>query len=113
MDKVTNYQKLIKQYLTDFANLMNSQPVPNLDTVLSFDDEHHQYLLLKVGWTEKQRTRHIILHIALKNNKIWIEEDWTEDGIAAFLLENGVPHEDIVLGFQPPEIRPFTEFAIA
>lgn len=113
MDKIIRYQQLTKQYLTEFANLMNSQPVPNLETVLSFDDEHQQYLLLKVGWTEQHRTRHILLHIALKNGKIWIEEDWTEEGIASFFLEQGVPHDDIVLGFQPPEMRPYTEFAVA
>lgn len=113
MDKIERYQQLTKQYLTDFARLMESQPVPNLETVLSFDDEHHHYMLLKVGWTDNRRTRHIILYVALKNDKIWIEEDWTEEGIATYFIEQGVPHEDIVLGFQPPEMRPHTKFAVA
>ena len=42
-----------------------------------------------------------------------IEEDWTEEGIATDLLEAGVPHEDIVLAFHPPEKRPLTDFAVA
>lgn len=113
MDKINRYQKLTKQYLIDFANLMNSQPVPNLETALSFDDEHQRYLLLKIGWTNQHRTCHTLLHVALKNGKIWVEEDMTEEGIATFFLEKGVPHEDIVLGFQPPEMRPYTEFAVA
>ena len=112
-DKIKRYQQLTKQYLTNFANLMNNQPVPDLETALSFDDEHQHYLLLKTGWTDQQRTRHILLHVALKNGKIWIEEDWTEEGIATFFLKNGVPREDIVLGFQPPEMRSYTEFAVA
>jgi hypothetical protein len=45
--------------------------------------------------------------------KIWIEEDMTEDGIATYFLEQGVPREDIVLAFHPPFIRPLTEFAVA
>jgi XisI protein len=28
------------------------------------------------------------------------------------LLREGVPKEDIVLAFQPPEVRKFTEFAV-
>ena len=35
----------------------------------------------------------------------------TEEGIATDLLEAGVPKEDIVLAFQPPDVRRFTEFA--
>lgn len=46
-------------------------------------------------------------------NKIWIEEDWTKQGIANDLLDAGVPAEDIVLGFQHPSKRPLTEFAPA
>jgi len=45
--------------------------------------------------------------------KIWIEEDMTEDGIATYFLEQGVPREDIVLAFHPPFMRPLTEFAVA
>ncbi|HAX76640.1 MAG TPA: hypothetical protein DCY88_12560 [Cyanobacteria bacterium UBA11372] len=35
-----------------------------------------------------------------------------EEGMASELLRLGVPKEDIVLAFQPPEVRKFTEFAI-
>jgi hypothetical protein len=43
----------------------------------------------------------------------WIEEDWTEAGIADILVRAGVPREDIVLGFQPPDLRQYTDFAAA
>ncbi len=49
----------------------------------------------------------------LKDGKIWIEEDRTEDGIATDLLQAGVSCEDIVLAFHPPRLRQFTEFATA
>ena len=35
----------------------------------------------------------------------------TEEGITTDLLQAGVPKEDIVLAFQAPEERQFTEFA--
>ena len=35
-----------------------------------------------------------------------------EEGIAAHLLEAGIPKEDIVLAFHSPDMRPYTEFAV-
>ena len=42
-----------------------------------------------------------------------IKESITEEGIATELLNLGVPKEDIVLAFYPPQERKFTEFATA
>ena len=92
---------------------MNAQPIPNLDTALAFDDEHGNYVLRKVGWQENDRIHHTILHVALKEGKIWVEEDWTEDGIATYLLEHDVPKEHIVLAFHPPALRQYSDFAPA
>jgi hypothetical protein len=113
MDKLTRYQALVKSFFTDYASLLKAPPEPELDIILVFDDEHGHYLLLEIGWQDTHYIRHTILHVALRNDKIWIEEDWTEDGIATYFLEQGIPREDIVLGFQPPQMRPYTEFAVA
>lgn len=40
-------------------------------------------------------------------------ENNTEVRFAEELVKQGVPREDIVLGFQPPSIRPFTDYAAA
>lgn len=47
------------------------------------------------------------------NDKIWILRDGTEEGIATDLEQAGVPKQQIVLGFHPPAIRPYTEYAVA
>lgn len=67
----------------------------------------------KVDWKENKRILKTVLHVALQNGKIWIEEDLTEEGITTWFLEHGIPNAAIVLGFQPPLIRPYTEFAVA
>ena len=113
MDQLTHYRELIKQVLTQYAELMKRQPTPGIDTEVVFDDIHDQYLLLKVGWWPQGRVRGATVHVRLRNGKCWIEEDWLEDGIVPELLARGIPKEDIVLGFQPPEMRPLTEFAVA
>ena len=48
-----------------------------------------------------------------KNQKIYIEDDWTEEGIANELLREDIPKSDIVLAFHDPETRKLTEFAVA
>ena len=116
MGKVAHYQNLIKQHLIEWSEFMQSQPAPNEEIVLSLDSERHQYILLTDQWLKEGqggRSRHITLHVAIKNGKIWVQEDWTEEGMVTFLLKQGVPNEDIVLGFQPPWLRQHTEFAEA
>jgi hypothetical protein len=46
------------------------------------------------------------------DNKIWIQQDGTEVGIANELVELGVPKQDIILGFDPPNMRKLSGFAI-
>jgi len=52
------------------------------------------------------------LHLDIMDNKIWIQQDGTEVGIANELVELGVPKQDIVLGFDPPILRKLSEFAL-
>jgi XisI protein len=47
----------------------------------------------------------------LKDGKIWIEEDWSEDGFASELLRREISHGEIVLAFQPIQIRAQTDFS--
>ena len=113
MAPVTTYSTLIKQALIAYVSLVSKSPSPHYDVVCVFDDQRQQYVVRKLGWREGRRIRQTVLHVALRNKKIWIEEDWTEDGIATYFLKDGVPPEDMVLGFQPPMMRPYTEFAVA
>lgn len=113
MDKIIHYRTLIKNILIQYDQLANNPPIPEVETILAFDDEHNQYIWFQVGWNQKERVKGITIHIQIKNNKIWIEEDWTEVGIANDLVDSGVPQSDIVLGFHPPEVRSDTDFAVA
>jgi hypothetical protein len=69
--------------------------------------------LLRFGWTKTGRVKAVTIFARIDEDKIWIEEDWTEDGIATELVKLGVPKEDIMLAFHPPEMRQYTEFAAA
>ena len=113
MDKLSHYRNSIKKILTEYEQLASKTPNPSgVDSVLAFDEERNQYLWFQTGWHENKKVRGITVYVRIKNDKIWIEEDWTEEGIATELLREGVPHSDIVLAFHSPEMRKFTEFAI-
>lgn len=113
MDRVELYAALVKQALRDYVALVQKSPNLPYQVIMAFDDEHHQYLVRKVGWQANKRILKTVLHLALQAGKIYIEEDGTEEGIATWLLAHGVPNSDIVLSFQPPLIRPYSEFAVA
>ncbi len=112
MDKLDGYRKVVKDILTEYHHL-NEKSDSSTKSVLAFDDVHNQYLLLLMGWQEDERIKSITIHISLTNNKIWIEEDWTEEGVATDLLAKGISRENIVLAFHPLHVRQYTEFAIS
>ena len=109
MDKLERYRSLIQNILEEYRQLGSDNS--DVESVLLLDPIRDQYLLLKMGWHQDNRIKRNVIHVRLKNQKIWIEEDWTEDGIATDLLQAGVQKEDIVLAFHPPRLRQFTEFA--
>lgn len=43
--------------------------------------------------------------------KIWVQQNMTEMRVGQKLMDRGVAKEDIVLGFQAPEMRKYTDFA--
>ena len=113
MDKVENYRSLIKKILTEYYEWVSNAPRDGVEECLSFDEVRDHYFWFHIGWDGKCRVQGVTVYLRIRNGKIWVEEDWTKQGIVNDLLEAGVLHEDIVLGFQHPSKRPLTEFAIA
>ncbi|MCY7274959.1 MAG: XisI protein [Phormidesmis sp. CAN_BIN44] len=113
MESVEKYRQYIQQLLSDrAARSMKSNPQVEAQTV--FDRAHDHYQLVYVGWRRNgDRDFGCLLHLDIKDGKIWVQYDGTEGGIANELVELGVPREDIVLGYQPPSVRQFTEFAVS
>ncbi len=112
MEKLTHYRQLLRQLFERHAQPRPSFP-PGVEKALILDEERGHFMLLKIGWHEAKRVEWLMLYARLKDGKIHIESDATEDGIAAELLAAGVPESDIVLAFQHPQERLLTEFAAA
>jgi len=52
------------------------------------------------------------MHLDIRNEKIWIQQNTTEVDIAAELIEMNVPKQDIVIGFHTPKMRQMTSFSV-
>jgi hypothetical protein len=110
MDRI-KYQEIIKQVLNEHA-AFRSRGSDEVKSYVVFDDEHGRYLVVDVGWEPKQYWHTTPIHLDIIENKIWVQCDDTEEGVATDLLDAGVPEQDIVLGFHHPKHRKYTGFAV-
>jgi hypothetical protein len=111
MDRVREYRDIIKRILSEYAQFQPAYGEIETETV--FDEDRDHYELVRVGWDGVKRIHGSLIHVDIRDGKVWIQHDGTEDGIAEELVEAGIPRDHIVLGFHPPEIRKHTQFAIA
>ena len=114
MDELNKYRSAIKQVLREYANLSTSE---NIDKSIRykavFDSDSDTYLLLSIGWLGKRRIHSCLINVEIIGDKVWLQYDGTNAEIALDLENAGIPKEKIVLGFQSPEVRPFTGYAVA
>ena len=107
---VSECRKIIKQILIEYSKFKPAYG--DIETDVVFDDERNHYQMVHIGWESKRRVCGAIIHISLKNNKVWIQYDGTENGVAKELVESGIPREQIVLGFHSPNLRKYTQYAV-
>jgi len=111
MATLEQYRMSIENLIKEYSDYKPSYG--EIEVQMLFDRERDHYQLLNVGWDDEERVCDCVLHLDLKEGKIWIQHDGTEEGIAEELVALGVHRQDIVLGFQPLYKRKYTEFAVA
>jgi hypothetical protein len=96
------YRNIIKQMITQYAQLRPSHGNIRLDVV--FDEEHDRYALMQVGWDRGRRVRGNLLYVTLQDGKVFIEYDGLGHGIVDDLVAKGIPEASIVavLGSSSP-----------
>ncbi|WP_299486246.1 XisI protein [Acaryochloris sp. IP29b_bin.137] len=110
METLETYRQIVQQLLTTYANSGGDDRV---EAQTIFDTEWDHYQLIYVGWHRQRRVFGPVLHLDIKDSKIWIQWNGTETDIAAELEEQGVPKDNIVLGFHTPVMRKYTEYAVS
>ncbi|MGF1535086.1 MAG: XisI protein [Elainellaceae cyanobacterium] len=109
MDKLDQYRQWIQQLLTTHSR--HELAYGDLEQFTILDSHNDHYQLSTVGWDGDRRIFSCLIHIDIKGDKIWIQHDGTEVGVANELVALGVLKQSIVLGFHDPNARRLTEFA--
>jgi hypothetical protein len=107
---INDYRQRVQALLKQYAQKASS--APGIETQVIFDTTGDHYQLVTLGWQNHRRIYGCILHIDIKDNKIWIQHNGTERLVAEELAESGIPKDRIVLGFHSPFTRQFTDFAV-
>jgi XisI protein len=111
MDKLSLYRQVIQKILTDYV----ATPIANgeIESQTVFDTQQDHYQVVNVGWDGHRRVYGCVLHLDIKDGKVWVQQNMTEMRIAHELVEMGVQKEDIILGFQADYVREYTGFGVA
>jgi hypothetical protein len=96
------YRQLMMQFLLgqsreESLGGVESQPI--------FDVPRDRYLILSQGWRGQERVYWVVMHLELRQGKVWIQRNQTEVDIEAELIALGIPQTDIIRGLIPPEYR--------
>lgn len=105
------YRQIIEKILQDYAAFIGQEE--GIQQELIFDRENDHYLLLETGWQKQKRIYGSFLHLDIIDNKVWIQHDGTEEGIAYELEAAGIPKHHIVLAFKSLERRKLTAYAVS
>lgn len=111
MDTRAADRQIIEKVLADYAAIPYAHG--NVETQTVFDRASDHYLLMIVGHEGKRRVHGCLVHIDIVDNKILIQRDGTERGMAPDLARAGVAPERIVLAFHHAGPRPYSEFLAA
>jgi XisI protein len=109
MDTVTQYQAIIQDVLLSYAQIPYAHGTIVCKPV--FDREHNSFVLITEGWNGARRVHGCLVHLEIIENKVWVQRDDTERGVTYDLVEAGIPKHHIVLGFQEPSVRQYTDYA--
>lgn len=111
MDQLIKYRQIVKQIISQHAQIRPALGKIEIETI--FDEQNDHYEMMYTGWEKHYRIHGSVLHIDIRNGKVWIQHDGIEGGVAEELVEAGIPRDQIVLGFQPPSLRQYTDYAVA
>jgi hypothetical protein len=111
MDNLNRYRHIIRELIQRYAQHQPACGEVQIEVI--FDETNDHYELMYAGWNGPYHIHGSVLHIDIRQEKVWIQYDGTEDGIVEEYVKAGIPRDHIVLAFKPPDIRAHTDFAVA
>lgn len=97
-----------------FAEWEKLPRIPSDWKIVSVQDvQQDRYTLQHVSFARDRYDTRLLAYLEIRDGKIWILTDNTEEGIASDLVAEGVSKDRIVLGFYSSSMREAGEFAVA
>ncbi len=109
METLDQYRTIIKDLLYHYASFPPSHG--DIDVEVIIDERNDHYELMYTGWSGPYRIHGCAIHIDIRNGKVWIQHDGTDEVIAEVLVAAGIPRDQIVLGFREPALRQVSDYA--
>ena len=111
MDRTGEFRVIARRVFEEIEAMMPSEG--DVHTELVCDDIHGHYQLGQVGWEGDRRVDDVYLHVDVYQGKVWVQHDGTSLRLAEMLVREGIPRDSIVLAFHRPDLRIYTDFAVA
>ena len=106
MDRLAEYRTQVQALLRRYAS--EDTGSNDVEVQLLFDTERDHYQWMNIGWEGFNRIYRSIVHFDIKDGKVWLQQNLTDENPAEDLVAAGLPREDIILGLQPPYKRHYT-----
>ena len=111
METIETLREVIKNIFAEWEKLPR---IPSDWKIVSVQDpQHDRYTIQHVSFAKDRYDTRLLAYLEIRDGKIWILTDNTEEGIASELVTEGVSKDQIVLGFYSPHLREMGEFAVA
>ncbi|MEN0051948.1 MAG: XisI protein [Bacteroidota bacterium] len=112
MDRVNKLKEVAVEFLEEHIQEVYKEDDSDISTELIYDHERGHYQLMRIGWGKSHFHYSCLFHFQIRNSKIWILNNDTEELVGDELVKKGVKKEEIVFAFHDPAVRQFTEFAV-
>ena len=111
MATLEHFISIVEATLEDYAQIQYSSG--NIERHTVFDRSKGRFLIMLEGWEGETRIHGFLIDVQIKGDKLWIERDGTENGVALDFERQGVPKSQIVLAFYSPAHRLLTDYPAA
>lgn len=100
MEKIEKYQQILTDFLEEYSKISYAN-APALEQQVIIDTKRNHFELVSLGWNKGQFVHDVVFHFDIKENKIWILQNWTDIKLSRELVNRGIEANDIVIGFVP------------
>lgn len=111
METINELRDAIRSVLAEWEELPRMKSDWHIVAVA--DTRRDRYSLHRVDHANDRYDTRLLAYFEVRDGKIWILTDNTEEGVATDLVRYGVPKHQIVLAFYTPALREVGEFAPA